>query len=214
LPEGCVLQGEHLTGQPFLSLKRKTSVDRKQSIKQAALELFTAKGFHATPTAEVAQKANVSEGAIFYYFPSKEGILQSIFEDAIEGFLKEAYEINNQALTGLQALENFITYHLARLEEKPQESLLLIRDLPAHPSLASPRFRRSLLACMNEIKGLLIMMLERGQKDGSIKTTDPRVSADLIHALLTGLSRLRLLTTTGTPVSQVDVLDFCRRALA
>jgi len=47
-------------------------------IINAALDLFSKDGFHATSTSSIAKKAGVSEGLIFRHFKSKAGLIQSI----------------------------------------------------------------------------------------------------------------------------------------
>ena len=52
----------------------------RRSIFESALELFRDKGFEVTTMRDVAAKAGVALGAAYYYFPSKEAIIQSYYE--------------------------------------------------------------------------------------------------------------------------------------
>jgi AcrR family transcriptional regulator len=52
---------------------------RKQ-IFECALELFREKGFDSTTMQEVAARAEVVKSAAYYYFPSKEAIIQAYYE--------------------------------------------------------------------------------------------------------------------------------------
>jgi AcrR family transcriptional regulator len=56
----------------------------RELIFKSALELFREKGFDATTMQEVAARAGVAKGAAYYYFPSKEAIIQAYYE-AIQG---------------------------------------------------------------------------------------------------------------------------------
>ncbi len=56
---------------------------RKQSIKDAALELFADHGYHSTSMSEIAKKAKVSKGLIYNYFISKHDLLLSIMKDIV-----------------------------------------------------------------------------------------------------------------------------------
>jgi AcrR family transcriptional regulator len=51
----------------------------RQQIFQSALDLFRKKGFDATTMQEVAAHAGVAKGAAYYYFPSKEAIIQAYY---------------------------------------------------------------------------------------------------------------------------------------
>ena len=52
----------------------------RQQIFQCALDLFREKGFDATTMQDVASRAGVAKGAAYYYFPSKEAIIQGYYE--------------------------------------------------------------------------------------------------------------------------------------
>lgn len=52
----------------------------RQHILQCALELFREKGFDATTMQDVADRADVAKGATYYYFSSKEAIIQAYYE--------------------------------------------------------------------------------------------------------------------------------------
>jgi len=47
-------------------------------IEQAALSLFTRQGFHGTNIRDIAELAEVSTGAIYTYFPTKEALFESL----------------------------------------------------------------------------------------------------------------------------------------
>ena len=52
----------------------------RNTILESALQLFREKGFDATTMRDVAAQARVALGAAYYYFPSKEAIIQSYYE--------------------------------------------------------------------------------------------------------------------------------------
>jgi AcrR family transcriptional regulator len=58
--------------------------EKQEKIIEAALELFTKDGFHATSTSKVAKQAGVSEGLIFRHFENKNGLLAAIAKMAEE----------------------------------------------------------------------------------------------------------------------------------
>ena len=55
---------------------------KKEQILKTALELFGTLGYTATSTSKIAKAAGVSEGLIFRHFKNKQGLLESIAEDA------------------------------------------------------------------------------------------------------------------------------------
>ena len=54
-------------------------MSKKDLILEAALDLFTANGFHGTPTSKIAKEAGVANGTLFHYFASKEILIKELF---------------------------------------------------------------------------------------------------------------------------------------
>jgi AcrR family transcriptional regulator len=52
----------------------------RELIFETALRLFREKGFDATTIQEIAAEAGGAKGAAYYYFPSKEAIIQAYYE--------------------------------------------------------------------------------------------------------------------------------------
>jgi AcrR family transcriptional regulator len=53
----------------------------RQHIFETALVLFREKGFDATTMQQIAERAEVAKSAAYYYFPSKEAIIQTYYEE-------------------------------------------------------------------------------------------------------------------------------------
>jgi len=58
----------------------------KKRILDAATQLFSKKGYDATRVNEIAETANVTKGLIYYYFKSKEEILDYLLQILFEDF--------------------------------------------------------------------------------------------------------------------------------
>lgn len=61
---------------PRLAPKR--AAQNRRQIEQAALKLFTRQGFHGTNIRQIAERAEVSTGAIYTYFPTKDALYESV----------------------------------------------------------------------------------------------------------------------------------------
>lgn len=55
--------------------------ERPQELLQAALELFVERGFSATRSEEVAQRAGVAKGTLYRYFPSKQELFKAVVRE-------------------------------------------------------------------------------------------------------------------------------------
>ena len=55
--------------------------NRKNQILDAAKHCFEQKGFHATTMAEICARAQISPGALYRYFSSKEEIIDAMCDE-------------------------------------------------------------------------------------------------------------------------------------
>ena len=67
--------------------QKKDSAVTKARILIVAEKLFSEKGFDATRVDEIADKAEVNKALIYYYFKSKEDILEALFSSAIRDII-------------------------------------------------------------------------------------------------------------------------------
>jgi AcrR family transcriptional regulator len=63
--------------------KEKITRMRKQQILNAAMNVFSRKGFAAATTAEIARTAGIAEGTIYRYFPSKRELFVAVIRNFI-----------------------------------------------------------------------------------------------------------------------------------
>lgn len=69
--------------EPKENRSRKTAEERRQDILEAALKIFTNKGYNGSTTAEIARAAGVAEGTIFRHFATKKELLIAVLKPKI-----------------------------------------------------------------------------------------------------------------------------------
>jgi AcrR family transcriptional regulator len=71
------------TGEEQIAMARKPALagaDRRQLILDAALNVFAEQGFDGATTKDIASRAGVTHGLIYFYFDSKPELFQAVFE--------------------------------------------------------------------------------------------------------------------------------------
>jgi AcrR family transcriptional regulator len=109
----------------------------RDSILEAAARLFRRQGYSATTLRQIARMAEIKAGSIYYYFDSKEAILDEVLErglrrifEAVKLALEQAGKVSHRRKIGL-AIET----HLAALLEASDFTSANIRiygQLPEH----------------------------------------------------------------------------------
>ena len=90
----------------------------RERILDAAMNIFSAKGFHDTKLDEIVSEASISKGSIYFHFPNKEKLFIALvdqFADLIERRAQEAIAGETQGIRRVRAaleavLETFGKY--------------------------------------------------------------------------------------------------------
>lgn len=94
--------------------------DTKQRITQAAIRLFANKGYENSSVREIVEAAGVTKPVLYYYFKSKDDLLKSIANEAMEGILSDLAEACSCECEGIfQRLSNIKAAFIAYAVEAP-----------------------------------------------------------------------------------------------
>lgn len=95
----------------------------------AAISLFAQQGYNGTSTAEIAQKAEVSQATIFKYFDSKDKLLLEIIKPVLPAVMGEFLE----KVTVYQVLEDAISFlvedRLQFIDDNAQLLTIIFQEL-------------------------------------------------------------------------------------
>ncbi len=87
---------------------------RQQILTEAAL-LFGRQGFERTSIRDIAAAVGMLAGSVYYYFPSKDALLVSVYEDAIDHMIAAVDMATQQYFDPWDRLEAAATAHLRML---------------------------------------------------------------------------------------------------
>ncbi len=165
----------------------KPTEQRRAEILEAALGLFSSKGFHDTTMEEVAREAGVAKGTIYLYFQSKEHLLLALKRDFMQGLTDVVAGIVADAIEHLEAgkqadyrdiiddiFEGVVDYHRQRREEVE----VVVRQSP------SPDLVREALDLEREYLALVTNAFRTGMEYDLVHTEDPEMTAHLITAAI------------------------------
>jgi len=100
-----------------LGLRDRKKEQTRLLIGDTARRLFTARGFDAVTVAEVAQAADVSEGTVFNYFPTKEDLVFG-GADVFEAQVIDAVRSRPVGEAVLASFERVVLGNIPRLERR------------------------------------------------------------------------------------------------
>lgn len=160
--------------------------DRKQEFLDTALDLFYEKGYEKTTINDIIGAMDVSKGAFYHYFQSKEDIIETISLDYAQRALKIAKETLKRndlnAIDKLNTLIKKVQMYKGEQEEKRHR----IRKSLRYENL---KLEKTIYI---KLKDLMLPIYEgiisEGIKDGLFKVNNPIEMTEFMFIMFNGLN--------------------------
>jgi AcrR family transcriptional regulator len=195
-------------------LRERKKQQTRQHIADTARRLFAERGFDEVTVAEVAKAADVSEGTVFNYFPSKEDLFYSRME-AFEGEILRAIRERPAGESILAAFGRFILQPRGLLASNDPEDLealaTVTRVVTGSPALLA-RERQVLDRYTQAVAALIAEETGRAPDD-----VEPWIAANAligVHRALIDYVRRRVLAGARNPRLARDFRTQAQQALA
>ena len=120
--------------------KRLPPEERKKQLLEIAVEVFADRGISVARHAEISERAGVSVATIFFYFPSRELLVDAVLTETERVFvdLPEIIDVDPGIKVIRQLLLNFMAY----IEKYPNHSRILFEWSASIRDDVWPRFLR------------------------------------------------------------------------
>lgn len=112
---------------------------RSDEIVRKALKVFARKGYDATSMDDIADRARVAKGTLYYYFPSKEDLYHAVMVHSLEGIFEQLGGSIRDVTDPFQAFTKLLEALVKLFGGKPD---LLTLFLPLLNGQESPGQRR------------------------------------------------------------------------
>jgi AcrR family transcriptional regulator len=174
-------EGRHGTArpQPTTPPEGSRARQRRREILRAAARLFREQGLAATGMRDIAAAAGMAVGNLYYYFRDKGELLAFCQEDALDGLLALAAEVQALPESAERKLHRLMVGHVARLHESTPGSIAHL-EVSALP----PEARQAVLARRDAYESVYRSLLREGQRTGLFRPLDERVAAATILGAL------------------------------
>jgi len=156
----------------------------KAKIINEAAYLFRKKGYAASTLREIAKRCGIEGGSIYFHFGSKQEILLTIMEEAMDELTSQVNEglaYKSDPLEKLQtAIATHIKYHIDKLD-KTYATDSDIRSLTNENYNLIIKKRRT-------YENIFIKILEEGIEKGIFRKSDVKMTTFSILQMCTGVS--------------------------
>jgi TetR/AcrR family fatty acid metabolism transcriptional regulator len=104
-------------------------MNREKVIIDAALKVFSTKGYASTRMADIAREADMSYGLVYHYFENKEKLFDAIVENWWTGFYDELEMLKKSDMSTEEKLVEIIRYILKVYENKPNQISIFVTEV-------------------------------------------------------------------------------------
>ncbi len=167
--------------------RRDVSLERKTQILDAALRVFARKGFHKARMDDIAKKAGLSKGLLYWYFESKDALILALVKLLFEPDLRELERL-------LAEKDRPVPERLEELARSSLSALLPFHDLMpivyeyyAQATRPGP-IQKAVQRYYQRYRELLAKLLAEGVARGELRPDlDPEQTALSLMALVEGM---------------------------
>ncbi len=176
--------------------------NKKTSVIEAAISVFSQKGFKNSTISDLAKKAGVGEATIYNHFKNKLEILHSIPELYVDDFVKSC----DEQLRGIKNPEEKIRKYIWQLLQWSGQHKALIKVLLAD-IVPTPQFYKSeAYGKIKTVTHILHVFLDEGKKSGHfIKNIDNKMFTVFLSGSVAYLFTSRIMS--GASFEPLDFFD-------
>jgi len=165
----------------------------RERILDAAVELFSESGYDGTPTARIAERAEIPKGLVFHYFPTKRDVLVAV--------VAERSSIDELRSLPIEPVAGDVAQTLLRLADRfrnctqlsPALRRIVFREASTHPEvrrrltqLHAEALRRVRRAIDAALEGTRVRPPSQPQRDAAAAAFTSALLHDLHLHQLTG----------------------------
>lgn len=171
--------------------------ERKKEFIETAIEMFIIKGYEKTSINDILKAINITKGAFYYYFDSKEELLDTIVDHLTQEMQASIETISNK--DDLCAIDKFDhIFHAANQLRRDNASfyrqLYDLQKKDENAYIAKKFMQKALDVNAKYIQSII----EQGIKEGVFNTTNPQEMAEL-YIRITSLCKEKIATFITDP---------------
>ena len=166
------------------SLEEKAALikERKEQILNAAIKVFSQKGFAGTLVDKVAELAKLGKGTIYRYFKDKQDLFIATALRGIDDLKNTVLKEIEEGKDPLEKIEKAISAYLGFFEKYPD----LVNIVLHAPVELQQKIQKRYFQHYKEHEDKMVEIFNEGIKQGQIRQLDPRITINILANLLNG----------------------------
>lgn len=157
---------------------------RRNELMDAAEQLFVEKGYEHTSASDIIRKVGVAQGTFYYYFKSKDEILNAVIDRYVERYIKFVKSIANDGrINAIQKIQHIIDGLFSMSDQKRKFSQYLNQE---EKVARHERFRGYFETALSPVVAKIV---KQGIIEGFFEVEYPEETSELVVVIIGHLNR-------------------------
>lgn len=159
--------------------------ETEKRIHEAALVLFSKKGFAATSIRDIADEVQINSASIYYYIQSKDELLFKVMDRYMDELLQPMMKALQKIQEPVESLTQMIQHHVEKHSEQRLAALVVDHEFYSlnGTDFATIREKRK------QYEALWEKVLKQGKEQGVFEVEDVKITAYALIGLCTGVAQ-------------------------
>ena len=186
---------------------------RKEQIMSAALSVVVAKGYDQSRMDDIVEKSQLSKGAIYWYYKSKEEVYLSLVDYWFLQYSSGVVDTLQQQESASDQLKALFDFFIEQFDKNPAVFKLLVEFWRL--AGLNPDFNAKLQQVYSDFLEYIIEIIKVGIANGEFKNVEPRITALSILINIEGINWFTLFDKSGVEAHEyIDTIsDFILNGL-
>ena len=152
----------------------------REEILEAAVLIFSQKGFHATSMQDIAEAVNLQKASLYHHVSSKQEILVELLDQALDLLIDQIQYVLEQPLPPDEKLRQAVSVYLTTLINNRERAAVLLME---HRSL-DPELHTRHIPRRDRFERLWRDLIYQGLSQGVFECTDPALTARALLGMM------------------------------
>lgn len=156
--------------------------ERRREILEKSSILFATKGYEKTTITNILKEVNIAKGTFYYYFKSKEDVLDALVDQMIDSIVEVAQEVANSKELSIKEKLFHIIFGIKEYEQENDKTKMKEKQMKEslHRVENAKLHIKSITGSIMKLTPVITQVIEEGIEEGIFSTDYPKETIEVL----------------------------------
>lgn len=156
--------------------EKKKKNSKKEALFSAAMKIIGERGYGGASVDEIAARAGVAKGVVYYYFDSKAALAEQLIATGLEALAVRLDRVIVEEMSATDAMHALAREQMRQIEKRRDFAKFLLSEMWREDR----EWRETLDKAIGEIVAIFVREIQRGIDSGEFKPLGPTQNIDFV----------------------------------